>query len=205
MPYSDKEKRKEYHKEYMKAYRKNNPDKIRAIHKKSEARPERKEYLRNWWKNSPKAKEITKKFRKSDKQKEYDREWNKANPEKVRAKHKRYYLTTKGIINRLKKIDRSRFRIENTNLTIELIERVNLRDTRCVYCGKKFNDLKDYKFIQYDHINPFKPFSENNMVRCCSSCNQSKSNSNVMEWCNFMKYSPLPIVLELLEKQNEKI
>jgi len=205
MPYKNLNKRKKYHNEYMKKWKEKNKDRWNEIQKKSESRPERKAYLKKWQKESPKFQITKNKFKENHPniQKEYDKKYKENNPDKVKAKFKKYYLTTKGIINRLRKIDRQRFGIDNDNLTIELIEMVNGRDKNCVYCGKPFLDLNNFKEIQYDHINSFKPFSKFNIVRCCDSCNQSKSNANVLEWCKFKGYNPNPIILELLSQHSK--
>ena len=205
MPYKNLNKRKKYHNEYMKKWKEKNKDRWKEIQKKSDSRPERKAYLKKWQKESPKFQITKNKFKENHPniQKEYDKKYKENNPDKVKAKNKKHYLTTKGIINRLRKIDRQRFGIDNDNLTIELIEMVNSRDKNCVYCGKPFLDLNNFKEIQYDHINSFKPFSKFNIVRCCDSCNQSKSNANVLEWCKFKGYNPNPIILELLSQQSK--
>ena len=188
----------------MKKYRERNREKIREINKKSESRPERKEYIKDWWKNNPKAKKIRSKFAKSEKGKKYQRDWHKENPVKAKLKYKRYYNSVKGIINRLKKIDKARFGICNNNLTIELIEMVNSRDKQCPYCKKEFVDIRNFKEIQYDHINPFLPFSKTNIVRCCDICNQEKGNANVFEWCEFNGYKPALIIYELVKSEKQK-
>ena len=199
MPYKDKEKSKNYHTEYMKKYREENRERVREINKKSESRPERKEYIKKWWKESPKAKAIRKRYFKSEKGRLYDKEWVKNNPEKVKIKYKKYYDSIKGIVCRLKKADMRRFKISNKNITIELIEMVNARDKSCVYCGKEFLDLNNFMEIQYDHVNPFMPFSKTNMVRCCNFCNQEKSNADVIQWCKFNNFIVTPIIQEFYD------
>jgi len=194
MPYKDKVKSREYHNKYMRKWREENRERVREINKKSESRPERKEYVKKWWKENPKAKAIRKKFYNSEKSKEYNTKWNKDNPDKLKAKYRRYYKSIKGIVNRLKKSDMRKFGISNDKITIELIEMVNSRDKSCVYCGKIFLDLNNFKEIQYDHINPFMPFSKINIIRCCKTCNLEKSNSDLIQWCKFKGYVISPII-----------
>lgn len=185
---------------YQREWRKNNPKKIKAIRTKSEARPERKEYLRNWQRTSPNAKVIRRRFNKSDKRKEYDKRWIKENPDKVKAKFKRYYNSTKGIVNYLKKRDKKKFKFINDEITMELIDVVNQRDTSCVYCHKALRDIKK----EYDHLNPFKPFSKFNMVKCCKTCNRRKNNADVFAWSKFMNYKPSQIVYDLHQYLNKE-
>ncbi len=196
MPYKDKDKYREYQKVYQKNWRKENPEKVKEINNKSESRLERKDYIKKWQKENPKFKIIRKRFNDSENGIESRRLWTKNNPEKVKKKYHKYYLTLKGIVNRLKKHDKKRFGIYNKEITKELIQLVNDRDKSCVYCRKLFNS----NTIEYDHINPFKPFSKFNMVRCCQTCNRGKLNANVFEWCKFKGYIPDKIVLELFNK-----
>jgi 5-methylcytosine-specific restriction endonuclease McrA len=129
---------------------------------------------------------------------EYNNKWQRENPDKVRAKYKRYSISIKGIVNTLKKKDKKKFGYIDKNLNIELIKEVNKRDLFCVYCGRDLSNIK----IEYDHLNPFLPMSNINLVRCCKICNRSKSSANVLEWCEFNNFEPKNIVLELLKKQN---
>lgn len=196
MPFKDKEKKKEYQRNYQKKWKEENKDRWNQIRKKSDSRPEAKEKKKKWWKESPKAKLIRERFKENNPnaKKEICRRWNKNNPDKVKEKFHKYYLTLKGTVNRLKKNDYKRFKINNKEITTDLIKLVNYRDKSCVYCR---NEFKNLNYIEYDHINPFKPFSKFNMVRCCKNCNRSKLNANVFEWCKFKGYTPVSIIFEL--------
>lgn len=211
MPYKNPEKEKgrqerrrktpeykEYQRKYQKSWRTKNPEKYKEIMKKSEGRPERKEYLSNWWKTSPKAKMIKEKHNKSDKKKEYDKNYALKNPEKMKLKYKRYSMSIKGIVNNLKKKDKKKFGYFTKELNIELIKKINERDKLCIYCGKILSENRSE--FEYDHLQPFKPISKFNIVRCCKQCNRSKLNANVFEWCEFMKYTPNKLVYELYKK-----
>jgi len=165
-----------YQKEYQKGWREKNPEKWKEIIRKSENRPERKEY---------------------------NRQWISKNPNKVKAYYSRYQRTMKGILNQIKKTQarRDKFRKFESSLkkfTLKYFEEVYNRDKVCVYCRRKFsNDSKSrYKFT-FDHLNPFKPFSKDNIVKCCFDCNRNKGNANAIEWCKFMGYKPMPIVYRL--------
>ena len=214
MPYKDPEKEQErqrrrretpeykkYQREYQKGWRLKNPDKVKAIRNKAEKNPKRREYISNWWKNNPKAKAIRKRFNESIKAKEYYKKWNMENPEKLENRYAKYYASIKGVVNRLKKNEARKFKGNVNNITIDLIEMVDKRDKNCVYCGKKLPEKPmNRNDIHYDHINPFKPFSEINIVRCCGSCNHQKSNADVLQWCEYKGYKPAKIVCDLLEK-----
>ena len=63
MPYKDLNKRREYHKNYMKMWTNKNKDRWKEIINKSNSRPERKEYLKKWWKESPKGIAIKNRFK----------------------------------------------------------------------------------------------------------------------------------------------
>lgn len=201
MPYKNKEKEKEYQRSYQKKWRKDNKDKWKQIRDKSESRVERIEYKNKWQKESPKAKLIRENFKENNPntQREYSKRWVKNNPDKDKEKGRKFYYTLKGTVKRLKSHDKRRLGIDNKEITIDLIKLVNDRDKNCVYCKKSFNNLIE---VEYDHINPFKPFSKFNMVRCCINCNRSKSNANVFEWCEFKGYVISEIVLDLFNKNN---
>jgi len=194
---------KEYQREYQKKWIIKNPEKWKEIQKKSRNSPKRKEYDAIWQKTSPKAKLIRKRYNESEKGKMYKKEWTLNNPDKIKAKYNRYYNSLKGIVNRLKKNERRKFNFSASTdeITIELIEMVNKRYINCVYCRKKLPETQIKRNdIHYDHINPFKPLSKTNTVRCCGSCNHQKSNADVLQWCEFKGYKPSEVVYDLLKK-----
>jgi len=181
MAYKDKNKRNEYHR----MWRKKNPEKWKAIRDKNEQSEKRKEYRKKWWNENPKAKMIKERFKEShpEIQKKYNTEWREKNPERAKSKYEKYYNSIKGVINRLKKADKKRFKINNTNISYDLITKLDLIYKKCAYCGGDFKPR-----FEYDHINPFKPFSKTNIIKVCSKCNQSKNNSNLMEWMKWKEY-----------------
>ena len=194
MVYVDKKVNQKYQREYQREWRANNKERVMEINKKSEQREERKEYRRNWWKTNPKAKLIKERFKENNPniQKKYDKEFKERHPDRVRKKDAKYYSSLKGIVNRLKKSDRKKFNIENKEITIDLIKELDIKFTFCMYCGEEFKPRFDY-----DHINPFKPFSKNNIIKVCSKCNQSKNNANLLEWMNFKKFTISDKIMEL--------
>jgi hypothetical protein len=67
-----------------------------------------------------------------------------------------------------------------------------------LYCGGEFLPRQEY-----EHINCFKPFSINNIARVCSKCNQSKNNSDLIEWMKFNNLKITDDILNLYNKSHE--
>lgn len=65
---------KEYQRKYQLRWKDKNKNKWKSIRNKSESRPERKEYQRNWQKKSPRFKEIKKRFKDSGRPIEWEHE-----------------------------------------------------------------------------------------------------------------------------------
>lgn len=174
---------KEERKKWDKKYREKNRGTCRESDKK--------------WRESEKGKISKKKWRDDnpEKVKASNRKYVKNNLDKVKEKFKRYYNTPKGTANMLRKHDARRLGIKKSKLTWQIVEMVNERDKECVYCGCKLNGN-----VEYDHINPFKPFSKNNIVRACNNCNKDKSRANMIEWINFKKYKISQKLRDLYKK-----
>jgi hypothetical protein len=187
-------KRREYNNEYQKVWRENNKEKWKEIQNKAESKQSRIDYRKNWWNESPKAKLIKERFKENHPEaaSKYSKEYIERNPERNIKKYEKYYSSIKGIINRLKKSDKKRFNIDNNELTIELITYLDNKYKNCIYCGGEFKPRFDY-----DHINPFKPFSKKNIIKVCSKCNQSKNNANLLDWMNFKGYKITEEIEEL--------
>jgi len=190
-------KTKEEEKKYYRKWRKDNPDKVKIADEKYRKSDKRKEYL--------------KKYRKTEKFKKYKKKWEgehveemKAhrrrynNSDKGKAKNKKYYYTVKGIANMLRKHDVRRLGIKKSKLTWQIIEMVNERDKVCVYCGCELNGN-----VEYDHLNPFLPFSKRNIVRTCRKCNKDKSRADMIQWMNFKGYKISKKLLDLYKKVYE--
>jgi hypothetical protein len=205
MPYKDLTKKREYQKEYQRKWRIKNKIRWKQIIKKSQSKPEYKEYQKNWQNKNPKFKIIRKRYFSSDKGKKCIETWNKNNPDKLKLKQDKYSKTDKGILHQIIKVQnrRTKFRKINGNYnqrpTKELIRFVDERDKVCVYCGKEFsndkNNKKDYR--SYDHLNPNKPHSFTNTVKCCSYCNSSKIDKEVFTWLKSKGYTPSKVIIYL--------
>lgn len=205
MPFKDKKVHREYQREYQRKWRIKNREKYLSIRNKHEQSKKRKEYLKKWWKESPKAKAIRKRFNSSQKAKEYNIKWNKENKEKIRIKEKKYNATDKGILNQIKKVENRRIKFKKIagvyyNIpNKDLINIVNERDKVCVYCDCNFsNDKTSIKYRSYDHINAFKPHSINNTVKCCISCNSSKGDKDVLVWLKEKGLKPTELIYKLI-------
>ena len=197
MPIKDLDKRRKYQREYQKKWRKENPKRVKEISKKNSKKPSRIKYQNEWQKNSPKAKKIRERFKinNPDASKVYCKRYKENNPKKYKEKHRKYYYSIKGVVNILKKKDKAKFGFVNKEINIALVNFVNKRDKECPYCGRKFEPR-----AEYDHVNPFKPLSKDNIAKACSGCNQSKLNADLLEWMNFKGYKITKKVKDLYEK-----
>jgi hypothetical protein len=182
---------KEEIKQKNKYYNLQHPEKVKQWSKKYRNSEKGKKFFKErdkLYKYTPQRIEWTKKYVRSDKHKNYNKQYSKDNQEIIREKDKRFNKTIKGILNWLKKNDRYKFGFIHNELNITLIKEVNERDKVCPYCKKEFDLDLARKDFHYDHINPFKQLSKNNIVRCCHRCNQSKLNADLLQWMNFKKY-----------------
>jgi 5-methylcytosine-specific restriction endonuclease McrA len=79
----------------------------------------------------------------------------------------------------------------------------------CQYCGKSRGELRRSEFLTRDHIIPTSRGGKDiwtNVVTCCSTCNNKKSDSYVHE-VNFtlIKTPTEPTVFEIWTRQQQKI
>ena len=176
---NDKEQRKKWDRKY----REKNRDKIRKADKK--------------WRDGEKGKISKKEWRDDNAEKilGYNRRYRKDNKDKCNEKGRRHYYTTKGTATMLRKHDARRLEVKKSKLTWQIIEMINKRDKECVYCGCELNGN-----VEYDHINPFRPFCKNNIVRACGNCNKDKSRADMIQWMNFKGYKVSEKLLDLHKK-----
>lgn len=144
--------------ERVRRWRAANPEKYsEGQHRWRKANPEKfSQYSCRWQKANP------------EKHSEYSRRWQEANPEKYRE-------------NRRGKKRRRRARKLAATIvpftTKQLATRMTVFDNKCVYCGGPF-----------EHVDHFFPLSRggahslDNLVPACSRCNQSKNDSDPLEW-----------------------
>ena len=158
MPYKDKEKERErnirrrktekyksYQREYQKKWRKENKDKWKKIRNKSEARTERKEYLRKWQRESPKFKEIKKRFKESGRM----REW-----EDKRKKEDLGFLISKRVRTRIK--DAFKKYIKNKSIdSLKSSDEYGVDYQEIIKeLTKNLPENFNYRNYHIDHINP---------------------------------------------------
>lgn len=217
--------RKEYLQKYQREYYHNNPEqRIRCLDRNKTE--EAKEYNKQWKRDNPdkikkadikfgksnKRKEYLNEYRKNPKHKEYIKNWNLNNPDKIKARYKKYEKTDKGKLNSINKTQNRRAKFKQISgkfydkPNVNLIKLVDNRDKICVYCNHEFklNILKGKYYPTYDHLNAFIPHSEINTVKCCNSCNGSKTDKDVLIWLKEKNYPINSIVLELLKIQKNK-
>lgn len=74
--------------------------------------------------------------------------------------------------------------VNRWGIPAQLEEKVLLRDKRCVYCGVSFK-ANSRRRGTWEHIdNDENHICEENIVRCCSSCNSSKGTKTLSKWLN---------------------
>ena len=178
-----------------KIYRENNKDKIKA-------------YLVKWrTKNREYAKEYSKK---------YGPRYYQKNKETLKENHKRWGRDNRAKRNNQRKICRQLnpelFKIRDALHNIKsrkgnptyglskdhLIQIFN-RDNVCVYCRYE-------KGLTLDHIIPLTKGGKtvySNLVIACVSCNCSKNNRDVFEWCEWKGFEVPEIVKTLLGGKDE--
>jgi len=213
--YYSKPEVKEKKRIYNLKYKKENKEKIIEYGYKLRARPETQLRIEKWRKEN---KEHLKEYKKSGKYKKskaisnkkyweknrekcrlYQIEYRKNNLDKINKYYKKYYNSKKGKLNWIKQnhLRISKKHGNEFNLTQEQIKQIFERDKVCVYCNKNNR-------LELDHIIPISKGGKsifNNFVVACRYCNPSKSNKDVVEWCNLKNIKVPKIVIELLEKQ----
>ena len=90
--------------------------------------------------------------------------------------------------------------VKNESLRKETLIAVDARDTECVYCGREFGEGTSKK--TRDHFNHELPFSEDNCVNACQSCNSSKRNislEEISDWIKRKGFSPSKFIMDKLK------
>ncbi len=194
-------KRVEKNRKWIKKKLLENPNLYRDYHDKYKER----ELV---YRKSKKGKEVMKKAKdKFNKiHPNYMKEFFESNKELCRKYSKKYCNSSKGKAKRLYQQEKRRYKFGawKDKVSAELIKLVNERDKVCVYCHREFESVNpnhNPRYPTYDHLNCHFPFSNINIVKCCSECNSSKNSTNVLEWCIKKAYKPSEIVFELLNKQ----
>lgn len=176
-----------------------------------------KEYYYDY-NHSPKGRNRRRKYNKTENCKKLKKEYEQS--EKGKIAKKRYNNSLKGIeakkrasinykgsekyfLNLFKKRSRRR---EKFPVKISLEDRryIKQRDEmRCVYCNHKvfeYPSVPKYHLRQltYDHIDSNGSTTPENLVISCWSCNDSKQDRNVFEWCKEKGFEVPKIIIELI-------
>jgi len=75
--------------------------------------------------------------------------------------------------------------MNNWNIPKELEKEIIKRDKVCVYCGIKFDSIKNSRKSQasWEHIiNDASIITRENIARCCVGCNASKGTKKLSDW-----------------------
>lgn len=143
------------------------------------------------------------KYNKTEKAKLRILRYIKRHPGALKEAYNRYAKTEKAKANKFRKTQKRRAKIkEQLIITIpyQKYKMIFQRDVVCIYCGSdKAKTLDHIISINKNGSNHY-----NNLVLCCRSCNASKSDRDVFEWCKSKDYDVPEIVIELLKKQKEQ-
>lgn len=213
----------EYRKAYMKKYRKEyyikNKGKLSKQMKKyyKENKKHKREYDRKYYqehkeklkvqvrkygkKNSNKKKEMNKNYfmKNKDKHNKQSLKWAKENRDKVNKSGRKWRKTEGGKLSMKKNNIKRRVLEGKDTLTKEELKTILKRDKVCVYCSSN-------KKLTFEHIIPLSKYGGNsflNSVLACLSCNSSKKDKDVFEWCKEQNIEVPKIVLSLLNKQKK--
>jgi len=122
--------------------------------------------------------------------------YNIHHPELLKESKKRYLKTLRGIMkNRLYSHEyRAKSQDIRCALSVEEMQRIIERDNCCVYCGSA-------EHLTLDHVIPVSKKGDTisaNLVLACQSCNSSKHNNEVIEWCSERGIDVPEIVREIV-------
>lgn len=198
---------------YKRWQRRQNPDKFREYDR--ERWPERrdeqnKKRLERYYANHEENLEKNRKYREENREKIYKQQakYREKNIEKIRARNRRYNRARRNIKRELARLiawssklsieekramwriqsERRRSRkaaVEATLTKDEWEEIKNEYNNCCAYCGESENGL------QQDHVIPVSkggPYTAENIVPACISCNSSKSDKLLSEWDGPLKF-----------------
>ncbi len=177
--YYEKHKNTPKYKLETKEYYQEHKEKIRKCNQ--ERRGERKIYIKKW-----RRKNI-----------EHIKIYNNKNKKRQNENNKKWLKTEKGKINS-KKYNIKRRALKKKakdTLTKKELKIIQDRDKKCIYCGTNKN-------LSFEHIISLKKGGENsflNGVMACISCNSSKGDKDVFEWCKSKSYKVPKIVIKNLK------
>ena len=203
-------------KRYKKQYDIENKVKISEYGYKLRAKPEYQQRIKKWheehkeylikynkkWreKNKEKKKKMDSEYRKKvranpifhNKDLKRQKIMREEHPEWIKKYNKKYNSSLKGKLNWTKQnhLRLSKKYGNEFKLTSREIKEIYERDKVCVYCGSN-------EGLELDHIIPIIKNGKStyfNFVLACRSCNPSKSDKDVFEWCK-LKSIEVPIIV----------
>jgi len=159
-------------------------------------RDSHKEYYKNY----------RKKYEKSKKYKETKKNYMNSPKgiESNKIAQEKYYGSEKYKINALRKRSKRRQKFP-VKLSFEDAKIIKKRDgKKCVYCK---TDVFEYPIVPkyhpqqlvYDHVDSNGSTTPENLVISCWTCNESKQDSNVFEWCKRKQLKIPKVVINLLK------
>ncbi|BAZ19394.1 HNH endonuclease (plasmid) [Kalymmatonema gypsitolerans NIES-4073] len=160
-------------KAYQKQWRKDNRKRLQAqARKRYQDNPERfrAKNRKTYWSNP-------------EKWRKYAREWHHANMNDAIRVRQRIYRTLNKHRYKFYKHKRRAFlkRSQIEKITQSHIDAMlKTFDECCAYCGKSLNSV-----VTIDHVIPLSKSGNHtmqNLLPCCMSCNQSKNNSDMIDW-----------------------
>lgn len=175
-----KEKIKNYRDNYGKDYYLENKARIDEKHRAyyQNNKEKRTKKIKEWGsKNKPKLVEYTMKWRRNNKDR--IKEWENQNKDLIKASLRKYRRSSKGKLNLLKRKTLERKAEFIGGITLEEVKQI-LGTKVCFYCRKEEEKLS------FDHVKALSKGGLNNkenLVMACISCNSSKRDREVVEWC----------------------
>ncbi len=205
MAYKDKEKERENKKKYYQENKEKIKKREKEYHQRPEVKARKREYQKKYYKKPEviiqrkeylKRRYLKKKrgmlkyqeeYYQKNKEKESKRikKWGTENPEKMKHYNRKKISKRRAL----------RKKCEDT-LTNEELKIIMHRDKNCIYCGSNKN-------LGFEHIISLNKDGENSFLNgamACRSCNSSKKDRNVFEWCKSKGYKVPKIVVKNLNK-----
>lgn len=177
-------------KERQKTWREANKEHLKEYRNRPEYKAKKKESDKKYYMEKRKTKNGLMHWRKKQ------HEWRETNRDKIKKYNQEYYTSEKGVLNYTKHNHKRLAWIKERdfNLTKKKIKEIYERDKVCVYCGSNEN-------LSLDHIISLKRGGNSlhtNFVVACMSCNASKGEKDVFEWCKLHSIKVPGIIYELL-------
>lgn len=143
----------------------------------------RKECNKKYYdKNKEMLNEYSKQWKKDNKN--YEKQYYEDNKEKLREYRRNWFSINKERYKGQRRISKQKRRAKLKNLpatlTIEQWKQTKENfNNQCAYCGKQLKNLTQDHFIP---LSKDGPYTADNIIPACRSCNTSKNNKDFFEW-----------------------